>query len=69
MLKEKQEPGSRDQETGGKKQQYRCLSPIDHSGDHRLYLPGAVITLDHLPPDLIQRLVDGGHVVKVEAEG
>jgi hypothetical protein len=49
-----------------KRQQYRCLSPLDHTGDHRLYLPGAVITLDHLSPVLIRRLVDGGHVVAVD---
>jgi hypothetical protein len=43
-------------------QKYVCLAPLDHSGDHRIYPVGAVVTLEHLAPEMVQRLVDGGHV-------
>lgn len=67
MSKKTTDDGRQMTENDAAVQQYRCLSPIEHQGDHRIYLPGAVITLEHLTPDLIQRLVDGGHVVVVGA--
>lgn len=47
-------------------QKYVALSPIDHTGDKKIYPPGSVISLDHLAPEMVQRLVDGGHVRPVE---
>lgn len=43
-----------------------CLVNLDHSKDHRIYGPGAEVSLDHLAPDMVERLVAQGYVRLVE---
>lgn len=42
--------------------EFEALAPIDHRADRRIYPPGAVIRLDHLTAEQVERLVSRGFV-------
>lgn len=46
---------------------YEAAVPIDHTADHVIYDPGQRFSLDHLAPEMVQRLLDQGLVKVVEA--
>ena len=48
------------------KKQYKVLYRIWHTKDLRNYDPGAVVSLDHLDDEKIQRLVDTNTVEEVK---
>jgi len=39
---------------------YRVLQPVVLSSDGQIYLPGAIVDLSHLTPDIRKRLVGRG---------
>lgn len=45
---------------------YEALLPIDHTAHGRVYGPGERFDLQHLAPEMIQRLIDWGCVKRCE---
>ncbi len=47
---------------------YLVLQPIWHTGDGCYHAPGEIVSLDHLPPETVNRLIDAGVVESTTGE-
>lgn len=47
---------------------YRVLMPVILSTDRRMYMPGAIVDLSHLPEESIRYFVDNGFYETADGE-